>query len=280
MKNKIFFLSIMLLMITLACSLTSTPVPEISTPPVENIPITFTPIPTFTAAAPVEPTATPSLNDNLTVTSMAFDDAVAAPPFTSKVTLPALQWQSGNDPRLQAFNELLYRTAQNEADRFKSDVLASATTPPIAFGSSFEVNYTLIGQQGGIWSFKFDNSYYFDGAAHPGSYSITVNYDLENGRALNLPDLFIPGSNYLQIISNYCKAEILTRDAAFESFIGGADPHPENYARWNLSNEGLTITFDEYQVAPYAAGPQKVVIPFAALQGITDPNGAISLFEQ
>jgi hypothetical protein len=60
----------------------------------------------------------------------------------------------------------------------------------------------------------------------------------------------------------------------------GADPLSENYQRWNISNEGLTITFDAYQVAAYAAGPQIVVIPFSALQSIINPQSALALFIQ
>jgi hypothetical protein len=53
---------------------------------------------------------------------------------------------------------------------------------------------------------------------------------------------------------------------------------PENYAVWNLSAEGLVITFNEYQVAAYAVGPQVVVIPFTALKDISDPRGPLTTF--
>ena len=48
-------------------------------------------------------------------------------------------------------------------------------------------------------------------------------------------------------------------------FSDGAKPTPENYAVWNVSADGLVITFNEYQVAAYAAGPQEVVIPFVIM---------------
>lgn len=279
-------LSILLLFVvaSLACSVSTPPAVDTPAQPVEtkpqNVPLTFTPIATLTPAAPTSPPPTPSLNEGVTLTSFTFDDFVAEPPFTSKVTLPALQLQSGNDPRIQAFNERLYWLAQDQATFFKNDVIANATVPPIAAGSSIEVQYTLIGQRGSIWSFKYDIYFYFDGAAHPGSYSLAINYDLGNGRELTLADLFQPGSNYLQVIADYCKAELLSRDSVFESFISGADPTTENYARWNLSNEGLVITFDEYQVAPYAAGRQLVTIPYSAMESIANPNGILDAFRQ
>ncbi|MFO7584726.1 MAG: DUF3298 domain-containing protein, partial [Anaerolineales bacterium] len=53
---------------------------------------------------------------------------------------------------------------------------------------------------------------------------------------------------------------------AILGFSGGAEPLPENYRNWNLTYEGLLITFDEYQVAPYAAGMQQVLVPFDVLE--------------
>ncbi|HET7144846.1 MAG TPA: RsiV family protein, partial [Anaerolineales bacterium] len=140
---------------------------------------------------------------------------------------------------------------------------------------------SVIGQRADIWSIKFDISFYSDGAAHPGHFSRTLNYDLSNGREITLDELFLSSSNYLQVISDFCKADLSARDIAFDSFQTGADPKPENYKNWNLSNEGfLVITFDEYQVAPYAAGPQVVVIAFSTLQSIQNPDGILGVFAQ
>ncbi len=123
-------------------------------------------------------------------------------------------------------------------------------------------------QYADIWSFKFDFSFYSDGAAHPGSYSITLNYDLDQGKELALANLFLPNADYLGSISNYCIAE-LGKQPFFEGpFADGAQPTPENYSRWNITPDGLMITFDNGQVGPYAAGPQQVLVPYSALRGI------------
>ncbi len=238
----------------------------------------FTAIPTFTQSVPTIPPPTPRFSEVLTVQDMTFNDSLESPPFASTIDIPVLQ--GSNDPRVAAFNELLYRTAQNEADQFKNDVLAYASVPPMTSGSSFDLRYSVIGQRGDVWSIKYDVSFYSDGAAHPGHYSITINYDLANGRQIALAELFLPGSNHLQIISDHCKTDLAARDITFDMFSSGADPLPENYQHWNLSDSGLVITFDEYQVAPYAAGPQTVMIPFSVLQGVINLDGVLSPFVQ
>jgi hypothetical protein len=128
-----------------------------------------------------------------------------------------------------------------------------------------------------LWSFKFDSAFYSDGAAHPGLNSMTLNYDLAQGRELTLGDLFLPNSNYLEVISNYCITE-LSKQPFFDSpFADGAKPTPENYRNWNLAPDGLLITFDTYQVGPGAAGPQQVNVPYGELTSIINPQGPLSV---
>lgn len=223
--------------------------------------------------------ASAAISLGLTMQSSPVEEAGNEPPYTIKAQVPFLQ--GSDDARVQNFNTYLKQIVQNEIDSFKTGTLAYATTPPIVNGSALEIQYSLLGQRGDVWSIQYLIYFYSDGAAHPGHYSISVNYDLANGHAVTLDELFLPGSDYLTTLSEICKNDILTRNPGFESFISGADPLPENYTRWNLSDEGfLVITFDEYQVAPYAAGAQTVNIPISQLQSIANPNGVLPLFEQ
>jgi hypothetical protein len=41
---------------------------------------------------------------------------------------------------------------------------------------------------------------------------------------------------------------------------------------------GLGINFDSYQVGPYAAGPQFVLVPYSALKDLINPEGPIAQF--
>ena len=56
----------------------------------------------------------------------------------------------------------------------------------------------------------------------------------------------------------------------------GAKPTVENYRNWNIAPEGLRITFDTYQVAPGAAGPQMVMVPYAELKSVVDSQGPLA----
>ena len=54
----------------------------------------------------------------------------------------------------------------------------------------------------------------------------------------------------------------------------GAGPLPENYQDWLLTPDALVFIFEPYQVAAYAAGPQRVTILLADLQDILAPQFA------
>jgi hypothetical protein len=137
-------------------------------------------------------------------------------------------------------------------------------------------SYTSISKIGDLWSFKFDFKFYSDGAAHPGLYSITLNYDLGQGRELALGDLFLPNSAYLEAIANYCVTELSKQPGFDEPWSDGAKPTPENYDNWNITPDGLLITFDMYQVAPGASGPIQVLVPYDQLQAVIDPQGPLA----
>jgi len=239
---------------------------------------------TFTVGYPTvtsePPTAIPTetsvpLSQQVTLVSVPFIETNLGgnfPQYTITASTPQLTGSS--DPRVAAFNQRLTDLIQKEVDTWRQNFQQLPITP-YSNGSSLEETYSLISQTGDLWSFKFDFSFYSDGAAHPGLYSLTLNYDLSQGRELALGDLFLPNSNYLETISNYCLEE-LRKQPYFDSFsTSGADPTIENYRNWNITPQGLMITFDAYQVAPGAAGPQSIQIPYDQLRQIIDANGPL-----
>ncbi|MBV9959093.1 MAG: DUF3298 domain-containing protein, partial [Acidobacteria bacterium] len=101
---------------------------------------------------------------------------------------------------------------------------------------------------------------------------------------LRLADLFKPGANYLEAISRYSVSDLKKRlgpEGVDDEWIqNGAGPDAGNYQGWNISKKGLAITFDPYQVASYAAGPQRVVIPYSVLKDIIKPDGPLAPFNK
>ena len=125
----------------------------------------------------------------------------------------------------------------------------------------------------------------FTGGAHPNYNYFTITYDLRNGREIKLSELFKPGAKYLALVSAYATKDLQGRTMpdsgenlglAQDLFADGAKPTAENYQNWNITKKGLMFTFDPYQVGPYAAGSQTVIVPYATLREITRTDGVLT----
>jgi hypothetical protein len=157
--------------------------------------------------------------------------------------------------------------------------------PEGSMGSDLSVNYVVALAQDDLVSVQFDVGSYYQGAAHPNSYTEVVNFDLKNGKQLKLADLFKPGSKFLQTLAAYCIADLKKQQAGdkgkalLDSEIeNGAGPAAKNYQSWKIMRKGLGINFDAYQVGPYAAGPQHVLVPWANLKDLINPEGPVGQF--
>ena len=106
------------------------------------------------------------------------------------------------------------------------------------------------------------------GGAHPNTCITGITYDTQTGAELSLKDI----ANDYDGIYEYVLERLAKEhdpnmffeqyeDAVKAMFYGGdADYSP---VHWSLTNEGVTIWFNQYDIAPYAAGSVSVEIPFA-----------------
>ena len=199
------------------------------------------------------------------------------------------------DPNFEKFNQTVRGLVTRKVTEFKKEMAQpeegeaptdSADNSSETTGSDLGIGYTIALAKDDLISILFDIGSYYRGAAHPNSYSETVNFDLKNGKSLKLSDLFKPGTKYLQIISAYCIQDLKKQSKAngADSMLDddwiqrGAGPDAANYKSWTITKKGLGINFDSYQVAPYAAGPQHVLVPYSALKEIINSEGPVGQF--
>jgi uncharacterized protein DUF3298 len=190
----------------------------------------------------------------------------------------------------EKFNQMVRGLIIGKVSQFRKEMVpeegedAGADALPEDMGSDLNIGYTLSLAQDDLISLDFGVGSYYRGAAHPNSYSETVNFDLKNGKSIKLADLFNPGSKYLQAISAYSIQDFKKQSKKADSMLDddwiqrGAGPDAKNYQSWTISKKGLGINFDAYQVGPYAAGPQYVTIPYSALKDIIRVDGPLGQF--
>jgi hypothetical protein len=193
---------------------------------------------------------------------------------------------TGDDTaRVEKFNRAITKLVAARTGEFRKDIDDQAreeaaarqdtkSPPPPSF---LEIGYEVTAASKDFISVLFTFYGYMSGAAHPNTSTQSFNYDLNRNAPARLADLFTPNSNYLKEISDYAVRELKRLETA--SWVeNGAGPKIENFHSWNVTPAGLRITFDPYQVGPYAAGGHEVVVPYSVLKPIIKPDGLLGQF--
>lgn len=97
---------------------------------------------------------------------------------------------------------------------------------------------------------------------------MTLNYSLITGQRLGLVDLFEAPETALDLMSAWSRKELARRFGGgylAQTLKDGTAPLVENFSSLTLTPEGIRINFQPYQVAPGAAGAQKVDMPLEEL---------------
>ena len=258
-----------------ACTLTPDQDLPTETPLVEAT-LVPEPLPTATEVLQVatlelpttEPTITPTYTP-VEIFQNTLEDAGEDPKYTVEVNYPFIATMEG-------FNQASQAIAERIADAFLENLATFPVTtdPNMMSYSSVNMDYTVLDNTPELISVYFEISEYYSGAAHPNPFSAVLNYDVRNQKVLALSDLFQPGTDYLSLVSDYAIIDLTSKEEV--TFPEGALPEAENFQIWNLTPDGLLITFDPYLVASYAAGFIKVVVPYDELMGIANPDGVLA----
>jgi hypothetical protein len=195
------------------------------------------------------------------------------------------QLTGGSNPNFEKFNSVVRAPVLKEVAGFKKAMApeeGEEPRPEGSMGSDLNVSYDVALAQDDLISVGYSIGSYYQGAAHPNTVSDAVNYDLKNGKPLKLADLFKPGAKYLQVIADYCIADLKKqgkeKGLLDEEIQNGAAPNAKNYRSWTITRKGLGINFDAYQVGPYAAGPQYVLVPYSSLKDLINAEGPVGQF--
>lgn len=195
---------------------------------------------------------------------------------TKKISDRSFQWYTVEveypqllNPRFPnelALNKMIERSVLGDVTKFRNrqrQVMNARKTPGLE--ESLVIDYEVIAVRNDVYSIKFTHRIMSRAQLHPIDYPVTVNYDLALERPIQLGDIFKPKSKYLEAISGYCRAQLQRQYGENIFMTGGTEPKAENFQHWNLTPEGLVISFDDYQVGPHAMGQPVLLIPYSAL---------------
>ena len=224
---------------------------------------------------------------NVQVTAKVIKDANKQKLYSVNAEYP----QIDGDSRFDGFNRearalvtrdvAAFKTAETSENANDVSGLTSETQ-----NSTLDTGYDFHYATDNLISVAFTEGTYERGAAHGNSTTQVINYDVKGGKKLALADLFKDKSGYLKVIAAYCQKELKERARKPDAMVlpelieTGAGARADNYRGWNITKKGIWITFDPYQVAAYAGGPQYILVPYSVLKDIIKPDGPIGAYAQ
>ncbi len=184
----------------------------------------------------------------------------------------------------ESINKIVYdRKVLSTINDFKDDI-ASYTDESIGLNYFLAIDYSVLMYDKNGISLCLD-IYPYMGGAHGMLYFETINFDFEKNDLIKLKDLFVPGYDYLNIISRYCREDLIRqmKERGFqpdEEWIeDGTDPgYMDTFTNFLITPSGLIMKFPAYQVASYAAGDFSVNIPYDRFEGYIDPHSIIASY--
>lgn len=115
------------------------------------------------------------------------------------------------------------------------------------------------------------DSYRFMGGAHPNSYRAIFNFDLQNGTLLQIEDIVLDLKAFRQAAEQAFRiVQGIEETVSFQQ-AGFFMREFQASTQFALTEKGLLLYYNTYEIAPYAAGPTEVLIPYEELQGILNP---------
>ncbi|MCE7869997.1 DUF3298/DUF4163 domain-containing protein [bacterium CPR1] len=179
----------------------------------------------------------------------------------------------GNHKATRMINEVLDREAQAQVASFRKDFNESgkempAEIPPWSLTSSFTEEY-----QTDRFLVFLQSGYLYTGGAHGMPLLDAFIFDLASGKRLTMADLYLPG--YLDVLSRFTRRKLQAdKDLIGEAdwVITGTEPKPENFTVVFPTAKGLQVVFPPYQVAAYASGMPRVLVPFSELASLARPG--------
>ncbi|MGB1207338.1 MAG: DUF3298 and DUF4163 domain-containing protein [Chitinophagales bacterium] len=206
-----------------------------------------------------------------------------------------------NFPRIKkAGNEELANTMNATINKYLLEMLNDlASNPDETAANSIEEataaffnSFTEYGEQyGQMWSNEIDweihnnehhilsfalNKYYYMGGAHPNYMSKNFNFDLNNGKVIQLTDIF--EDNYKVVLEKLAEKELrmqqdIPPNAPLTDFLFETELKlNENFY---LTLESITFIYDPYEIAPYAFGTITLPIAFKDIKHIIKKDGLL-----
>lgn len=218
--------------------------------------------------------------NSVTVNEVSINESSASINFEMTGTYPQIQGLSNQETQT-ALNKQIKTLVDEQISLFSSDLEAAQQNERLpetiaSQAGQFSVTPTVAQASDDIVSVQLQFMSSVPGMAHPANYNKTVTYDVKLNKSLQLEDLFVENSDYINELSNLAKQNLEQKNAQDSNapmiFDEGLTPEAGNFELFTLGENSLNLIFNPATVMPDYAGTQTVSIPLSELTQILKPE--------
>lgn len=140
--------------------------------------------------------------------------------------------------------------------------------------SSYSASSEVLMFRNNLLSIRISIATFYYGAAHGQRTSRCLNFYLNPVHQIRLRHLLPNGGADEKLVSTAVREHFCAAGFAPDDWqlMYGTDPVRQNFNKFNLLDNGVLFTFDEYEVGPYSAGRQQVIVPYRRLNEDLPPE--------
>jgi hypothetical protein len=170
----------------------------------------------------------------------------------------------------QKFINEFYKEAQKQESAYKK-YIAKTNLESATFITNYVQNFDVSFVSEDYIAFVFNQHTNTGGSGNDSTSSKT--FHRASGKEIYLPDLF-SDDTYLLTLSEISRTKLHKKySQGNNTFIkDGTTPKQENFDSMVLTQKGLLISFDKYQVAPGSEGIVEILVPFKDLSEFLSPQ--------
>ncbi len=181
------------------------------------------------------------------------------------------QFESGMDAKLLGeYNERYRQTVLTSFNKFEAVALATRARNELPVhmknALAFYADYEIFRNDLRFVSLA-QKIYQYTGGAHGNSWLTASTVHLQSGKSLQLTDLFVDGADFAPRLSETVRRAGAARKLPLWGFKGIGPDSP-----FYLSDEGVVLFFQPYEVAPYSEGIVRILVPYGDISDIMRPE--------
>ncbi|RNA69951.1 WG repeat-containing protein [Alteribacter keqinensis] len=195
-------------------------------------------------------------------------------PLTDSVSIREEKYRPNKDylvyyPQLEGMAD---SSAQEQVNRIlRQESQVKPVPPDIQLDYSYTGDFSVTFFEKDLLVLQLNGYNYPFGAAHGMPTQTMVNVNIVTGEIYELSDLFLPGSDYIAVISDTIGMMIEAETDGYyfpDAYEGIRPDHP-----FYVTEDALWIYFTPYEISAFAAGFPTFKIPFADIMDLINTEG-------